>query len=152
MASLAVLPISNPQSTGESQPSTTTTSSSSLPSPYLKVRTFLTRLLGYMRQALSNRWPWIELVDRTAFSSPESLTEATSWVHKNFSYFRVNYLTPLALVVVVSLLSHPFTLIILLSLLVAWLFLYSFRSFDLTVVWIFWVCSCSPSPSGFWIF
>lgn len=133
MASPAVLPISNPQSTGESQPSTTTTSSSS-PSPYLKVRTFITRLLGYTRQALSNRRPWIELVDRTAFSRPESLTEAASRVRKNFSYFRVNYLTLLALVLAVSLLSHPFTLVILLSLLAAWLFLYSFRPSDQPLV------------------
>lgn len=134
MASPAVLPISNPQSTGESQPSTTTTSSSSSPSPYLKVRTFITRLLGYTRQALSNRRPWIELVDRTAFSRPESLTEAASRVRKNFSYFRVNYLTLLALVLAVSLLSHPFTLVILLSLLAAWLFLYSFRPSDQPLV------------------
>ncbi|KAF3963380.1 hypothetical protein ACB098_08G066200 [Castanea mollissima] len=134
MASPAVLPISNPQSTGESQPSTTTTSSSSSPSPYLKVKTFLTRLLGYTRHALSNRRPWIELVDRTAFSRPESLTEAASRVRKNFSYFRVNYLTLLALVLAVSLLSHPFTLVILLSLLAAWLFLYSFRPSDQPLV------------------
>lgn len=135
MASPAVLPISNPQSTGESQPSTTTTSSPSpSPSPYLKVRTFLTRLLGYTRHALSNRRPWIELVDRTAFSRPESLTEAASRVRKNFSYFRVNYLTLLALVLAVSLLSHPFTLVILLSLLAAWLFLYSFRPSDQPLV------------------
>ena len=152
MASPTVLPISNPQSTGESQPSTMTTSSSSSPSPYLKVRTFLTRHLGYMRQVLSNLRPWIKLVDCTAFSRPESLTEAASRVRKNFSYFRVNFLTLLVLVVVVSLLSHPFTLVILLSLLATWLFLYSFRPSDLTVVWIFWVCSCSPSPFGFWIF
>ena len=127
MASPTVLPISNQQTTGESQPSTAT-------SPYVRVRSFLTRLFGYTRHALSNRRPWTELIDRSAFSRPDSFSDATSRVRKNFSYFRVNYLTLLALVLAVSLISHPFTLFILLSLLAAWLFLYSFRPTDQPLV------------------
>ena len=129
MASTPTLPISNPQTTGESQQSTNTT-----PTPFLRVRSFLTRLFGYTRRALSNRRPWTELVDRTAFSRPDTLSEAASRVRKNFSYFRVNYLTLLALVLAVSLLYHPFTLILLLSLLAAWLFLYAFRPSDQPLV------------------
>ena len=127
MASPTVLPISNQQTTDESQPSTAT-------SPYVRVRSFLTRLFGYTRHALSNRRPWTELIDRSAFSRPDSFSDATSRVRKNFSYFRVNYLTLLALVLAVSLISHPFTLFILLSLLAAWLFLYSFRPSDQPLV------------------
>lgn len=133
MASPPTLPISNPQTTGESQQSTTTTPTPT-PTPFLRVRAFLTRLFGYTRRALSNRRPWIELVDRTAFSRPDSLSEATSRVRKNFSYFRVNYLTLLALVLAVSLLYHPFTLLLLLSLLAAWLFLYAYRPSDQPLV------------------
>jgi hypothetical protein len=131
MASPPTLPISNPQTTGESQQSTTTTPT---PTPFLRVRTFITRLFGYTRRALSNRRPWIELVDRNSFSRPDSLSEATSRVRKNFSYFRINYLTLLALVLAVSLLYHPFTLLLLLSLLAAWLFLYAYRPSDQPLV------------------
>jgi len=131
MASPPTLPISNPQTTGESQQSTTTTPT---PTPFLRVRTFITRLFGYTRRALSNRRPWIELVDRNSFSRPHSLSEATSRVRKNFSYFRINYLTLLALVLAVSLLYHPFTLLLLLSLLAAWLFLYAYRPSDQPLV------------------
>ncbi|XP_062173107.1 PRA1 family protein B3-like [Alnus glutinosa] len=133
MASPPTLPISNPQTTGESQQSTTTTPTPT-PTPFLRVRTFITRLFGYTRRALSNRRPWIELVDRNSFSRPDSLSEATSRVRKNFSYFRINYLTLLALVLAVSLLYHPFTLLLLLSLLAAWLFLYAYRPSDQPLV------------------
>ena len=29
---------------------------------------------------------------------------------------------------------------------------FGYEGLVVTVVWIFWVCSCSPSPSRFWIF
>jgi hypothetical protein len=55
-------------------------------------------------------------------------------VRKNYSYFRVNYLTAIALVLAFSLLSHPFSLLVLLGLLSAWLFLYLFRPSDQPLV------------------
>lgn len=58
---------------------------------------------------------------------PESLTEAYSRIRKNLAYFRVNYLTFISLVLAFSLLSHPISLLVLLSLLAAWTFLYLFR-------------------------
>lgn len=129
MAAPSILPISSSHTTpGESQPSTTGLS------PYLHVKAFLTHLFRYIRLLLSKCRPWTELIDRTAFSKPDSLSEATSRVRKNFSYFRVNYLTLFALVLAVSLLYHPFTLILLLSLLAAWLFLYVFRPSDQPLV------------------
>lgn len=46
----------------------------------------------------------------------------------------MNYLTFLALVLAFSLLSHPISLIVLLSLLAAWTFLYLFRPSDQPLV------------------
>ncbi|GAV58665.1 PRA1 domain-containing protein [Cephalotus follicularis] len=128
MSTPPVLPISNANTTT----TTTETQSSSITSPSLLA--FLTRLRGTLRHSLSNRRPWTELIDRTSFSRPDSLSEATSRVRKNFSYFRVNYLTLLAIVLAFSLLSHPFSLLTLVSLLAAWLFLYSFRPSDQPLV------------------
>ncbi|OIW03178.1 hypothetical protein TanjilG_21441 [Lupinus angustifolius] len=83
---------------------------------------FLTRLHRHAK-----RRPWTELADRTAISLPESLAEAYSRVRKNTSYFRVNYLIVVAVVIAVSLLRRPFTLLLLGSLAGAWLYLYVLR-------------------------
>ncbi|GAB4827656.1 PRA1 protein B3 [Ancistrocladus abbreviatus] len=122
MSSPPTLPISSQQQT------------SSYPSePLLATpafRSFINRLASSVRQGFSQRRPWMELVDRSSFSRPDSLTDAASRVRKNFSYFRVNYVSLIALVLAFSLLSHPFSLLVLLCLLGAWLFLYTFRPSD----------------------
>ncbi|KAI3748883.1 hypothetical protein L6452_12294 [Arctium lappa] len=120
------LPVSNPQST------TTTAQTASIATPAL--RSFISRLSSAVRLSFSQRRPWYELVDRSAFSRPDSLSDATSRIRKNYSYFRVNYTALLAVVLGFSLLSHPFSLIILLCLLGAWLFLYLFRPSDQPLV------------------
>lgn len=93
-------------------------------------RAFLSRLSASIRNGLSQRRPWSELVDRTAMSRPDSLAEAYSRIRKNLSYFKVNYVTLLVLVLAFSLLSHPLSLLVLLCLLAAWIFLYLFRPSD----------------------
>ncbi|GAB2299358.1 PRA1 protein B3 [Dionaea muscipula] len=125
MSSPPTLPISS-QQTGPTQ--------SQPPIATPAFRTFVSRLSSSVRQGLSQRRPWTELVDRTSFSRPDSLTDAASRVRKNFSYFRVNYVTLLAVVLAFSLLSHPFSLLVLLGLLAAWLFLYLFRPSDQPLV------------------
>ncbi|KAL8535372.1 hypothetical protein ACS0TY_011135 [Phlomoides rotata] len=122
MASPAILPISNPQS--ESQPPIATPA----------FRSFISRLNTTVRQGLAQRRPWLELIDRSSFSRPDSITDAASRVRKNFSYFRVNYISLLAVSLALSLLSHPFSLLVLISLLAAWLFLYLFRPSDQPLV------------------
>lgn len=120
MSSFSSLPISNSQSL----PST-----SSLP-----LRSILTRLSTYARHALSNRRPWTELMDRTAFSRPFSISHASSRVRKNLAYFRVNYLIVLATMLAYFLLSHPFSILTLIALTAAWLFLYVLRPSDQPLV------------------
>ncbi|BBH06314.1 prenylated RAB acceptor 1.B4 [Prunus dulcis] len=97
-------------------------------------RAFLTHIAENLRNGLSQRRPWTELFDRSAFAKPESLSEATGRVRKNYSYFRVNYLATVALIVAVSLFTHPFSLLVLLGLLAGWLFLYLFRPSDQPLV------------------
>lgn len=111
------IPISNPQSQSQSQPPIATPA----------FRAFLSRFSSSIRQGLSQRRPWLELVDRNSMVRPDSLSEAASRIRKNLSYFKVNYITFLAIVLAFSLLSHPFSLLVLLGLLGAWIFLYLFR-------------------------
>lgn len=94
------------------------------------VRAFFSGIVDTVRQRLGDCRPWSELVDRSAFSKPESVSDATSRIRKNFTYFRVNYLCLIALVMVFSLVTHPYSLVLLLVLLTAWIFLYLFRPAD----------------------
>ncbi|CAI0377993.1 unnamed protein product [Linum tenue] len=114
------LPVTNP----ESQPPIATPA----------FRNFISRLSSSVRQGFSQRRPWTELIDRSAFARPDSLTEAAARIRKNLSYFKVNYISMLVVVLGFSLLSHPFSLLVLLSLLASWIFLYLFRPSDQPVV------------------
>ncbi|XP_059627934.1 PRA1 family protein B3-like [Cornus florida] len=125
MASPPTLPISQSATNGgQSQPPIATPA----------FRSFITRLTSSVRQGLAQRRPWLELVDRSSLARPDSLTDAASRIRKNFSYFRVNYVTLLALVLALSLLSHPLSLLVLLGLLASWFFLYLFRPSDQPIV------------------
>lgn len=119
-----VLPISNSQST------TTTSAQSQPPVATPAVRAFITHITDSVRNGFAQRRPWSELVDRTAFSRPESFSEAALRIRKNYTYFRVNYLSLVAVTLAFSLLTNPFSLLLLLSLLAAWMFLYLFRPSD----------------------
>ncbi|KAL9247707.1 hypothetical protein vseg_021111 [Gypsophila vaccaria] len=93
-------------------------------------RKFVFRANESAYRALAHRKPWSELLDYEAFSRPCSLSEGTSRIRKNLSYFRINYLILLVVVLAFSLFSHPLSLISLLLLISAWLFLYFFKPSD----------------------
>lgn len=124
MSSTHSLPISNTTAQAQQYTRTHTTLISS------SFWAFLKRLSESLRRSFSRRRPWLELLDSSAFSRPSSLSDATIRIRKNISYFRVNYLTVLASVLALSLFYHPYSLLILLSLLAAWLFLYLLRPSD----------------------
>lgn len=135
MASPPTLPISNTQSTSSSAATGGGGGAQSQPPIATPAfRSFINRLSSSVRQGFSQRRPWSELIDRTAFSRPDNLSDAASRIRKNFNYFRVNYLSLLAFVLAISLLSHPFSLLVLLSLLASWCFLYLFRPTDQPLV------------------
>ncbi|XP_050214728.1 PRA1 family protein B4 [Mercurialis annua] len=123
----AILPISNPQQT-------TTTAASQPPIATPAFRAFINHISDSVRNGLSQRRPWAELADRSAFSKPESFSDAALRVRKNYTYFRVNYLSVIGLILAFSLLSHPLSLLLLLGLLSSWLFLYLFRPADQPLV------------------
>ena len=91
-------------------------------------RAFFGRLSEGARNALAQRRPWLELVDRNSLAKPESLSEATTRIRKNWTYFRINYMILLSGVLAFSLVSHPVSLFLLAVLLGGWIFLYLFRT------------------------
>lgn len=127
-----VLPISNNQTptTVAAAGSADTQQTLTAVGPTPAFRSFINRIYDTVQGGLANRRPWGELVDRSAFSKPESVSDATLRIRKNYSYFRTNYLTLLAGVLAFSLITNPFSLVLLTGLLAAWLFLYLFRPSD----------------------
>ncbi|KAJ4885158.1 PRA1 family protein B1 [Raphanus sativus] len=123
MSTPPTLPVSN-QPPAQSQPPINTPA----------FRTFFSRLSTSIRDGLSQRRPWAELVDRSSMARPESLTDALSRIRKNLAYFKVNYVAVVSLVLAFSLFSHPLSLLVLLGLLAAWMFLYVFRPSDQPLV------------------
>ncbi|XP_051130461.1 PRA1 family protein B4-like [Andrographis paniculata] len=113
----AVLPLSTPQATTATATAQQTSA----------IRTFFTGVSETVRTGFANRRPWPEVLDRSAFSKPESMSDATHRIRKNYNYFRVNYLTVITSVLAISLLTNPLSLVLLAALLAAWLFLYFFR-------------------------
>ncbi|KAI8570653.1 hypothetical protein RHMOL_Rhmol01G0052500 [Rhododendron molle] len=92
----SVLPLTTTQTTTiESQPPIATPA----------FHAFISHITDTIRTSLSHRRPWTELVDRSAFSKPESLSESTLRIRKNYAYFRVNNLSCLTAVFAVSLLT-----------------------------------------------
>ncbi|KAF3329866.1 PRA1 family protein B3-like protein [Carex littledalei] len=115
------LPITNP---------TVVTTDSSAPVNTPAIRSFISRLTDTLRRSTSDLRPWPEMIDRSAIARPASLSEATSRLRKNLPYFRVNYTAIVGLSLALSLVTHPVSLFLLLSLLAAWSFLYLFRPSD----------------------
>lgn len=126
MSSTPMLPISTSEDPNAAESRSYTTNPN--------LRSILNRISATSSHALSRCRPWTELIDRSAFAKPASFSDAASRVRNNFSYFRANYLTILAAVLAFSLISHPFSLIILISLISAWVFLYALRPSDLPLV------------------
>ena len=120
------LPISGGQAAGLVPPT------APIASPAFRI--FISRFVESVRRSLADRRSWSELIDRSAFSRPESTSEAISRIRKNLSYFRVNYMAVIAAVLAVSLFTNPVSLLVLLGLLAGWCFLYLFRPTDTPLV------------------
>ncbi|KAI3757468.1 hypothetical protein L6452_05005 [Arctium lappa] len=92
------------------------------PLPTTAFCTSIKHVTETLHSSLSQRHPWLKLVDCSRFSKVESVTDVATRIQKNYAYFRVNYLTVVAAAVGFSLLANHLYLIILIGLLAVWLF------------------------------
>lgn len=94
---------------------------------------FMSRLPEASQSLMATRRPWGELLDPTALSIPSNLSDATTRLAQNLTHFRFNYTLVLLLVLFLSLIFHPISMIVFLLVFVAWLFLYFSRDYPLTL-------------------
>ncbi|XP_010242191.1 PREDICTED: PRA1 family protein F3-like [Nelumbo nucifera] len=97
--------------------------------------------LGYISRAkerivsgLGTRRPWKEMVHRHAIGIPGSFPEAVGRVRTNVGYFLMNYVIIVLVVLFLSLLWHPISLIVFVVMMAAWLFLYFLRDEPLVIL------------------
>lgn len=106
------------------------------PSPYAPIPTSSTTAtnLDYISRAkqrlygtLAMRRPWKQIFDYHAISLPHNFGDAISRLKTNLSYFRMNFAMVILLILFLSLLWHPISLIVFIVMMAAWLFLFFLR-------------------------
>ncbi|CAI9781236.1 unnamed protein product [Fraxinus pennsylvanica] len=86
------------------------------------------RAKSRMQLIYATRRPWLELFSHPAsYSIPYSFNEFTSRLKRNFNYFRVNYAMIILIILFLSLLWHPISMIVFMIVFVFWFLLYFFR-------------------------
>lgn len=91
-------------------------------------RAIVARVSESFKYALAQQRPWQELVDRTSFAKPDSLADASNRVKKNIGYFRANYSVVLLIMVILSMLTSPFSIFWLCGLALAWGYIFMVRT------------------------
>ncbi|KAL2899521.1 PRA1 family protein F2 [Bienertia sinuspersici] len=112
-----------------SSPYTPITSSSTPPTstPLSANLDFISRAKHRFYGTLSSRRPWAQFFDYHYISFPRHFSDALSRLKTNTSFFRMNFAMIILLILFLSLLWHPISLIVFLVMMVAWLFLYFLR-------------------------
>ncbi|KAI3505400.1 hypothetical protein L1887_27529 [Cichorium endivia] len=101
-------------------------SSTSAPPP-TSPSTIFARARFHTENFVAKRRPWRDFFDYSAISRPISYEDAMARIRQNLNYFRVNYAMVMLLIIFLSLIYHPISMIIFLIVFVAWFFLYFFR-------------------------
>uniref|UniRef100_A0A7N0TW35 PRA1 family protein n=1 Tax=Kalanchoe fedtschenkoi TaxID=63787 RepID=A0A7N0TW35_KALFE len=102
------------------------TSSSSAPPTSTNLE-FISRAKDRIKSGLGARRPWKVLFNHRALGLPPNLSTALSRIRTNLAYFRMNYAIIVLLILFLSLLWHPISLIVLAAMMALWLFLYFLR-------------------------
>ncbi|GKA03623.1 PRA1 family protein F3-like protein, partial [Tanacetum coccineum] len=106
------------------------TSSHPIPTTNLE---YLSRAKDQLKTSLATRRPWAEMFNFTSFNLPHTISESYPRLKTNIAYFRMNYAIIVLLILFLSLLWHPVSLIVFVILMAAWLFLYFLRDEPLVI-------------------
>ncbi|KAL2332292.1 hypothetical protein Fmac_019873 [Flemingia macrophylla] len=88
---------------------------------------FISRAKERIREGLGTRRPWKLMFNLRSFALPSGFSDAVSRLRTNVAFFQMNYAIVVLIVLFLSLLWHPVSLIVFVVLMAAWLFLYFLR-------------------------
>ncbi|KAK7379948.1 hypothetical protein VNO78_32214 [Psophocarpus tetragonolobus] len=87
-----------------------------------------------IQAGLGTTRPWKEVVQLSHLKLPSSFYGSIQRINTNAKHFRANYVIIILLVLFLSLLGHPVSLIILVVMMIAWLYLYFLRDSPLVIL------------------
>ncbi|XP_071711377.1 PRA1 family protein F3-like [Rutidosis leptorrhynchoides] len=95
---------------------------------------YLSRAKARIKSGLGTRRPWKEMFNLHSFSLPRGVYDAFSRIKTNVGYFRMNYAILMLIIIFMSLLWLPISLIVFVVMMAAWLFLYFLRDEPLVIM------------------
>ncbi|KAK9734525.1 hypothetical protein RND81_04G145500 [Saponaria officinalis] len=119
-------------------PITTATSTTTPPlppstSPLTANLDYISRAKRTLYSTLSTRRPWRQILNYHVLSLPTTASAAFSRLKINLSYFRMNFSLIILLILFLSLLWHPLSLVVFLLMLLGWIFLFFLRDEPLVI-------------------
>ncbi|KAE9600670.1 putative prenylated rab acceptor PRA1 [Lupinus albus] len=93
---------------------------------------FVSQTRECIQTGLGTTRPWKEMIKNLKL--PSSFIASIQRINTNAIHFRANYVIIILLVLFISLIGHPISLIILIIMMIAWLFLYFLRDTPLVIL------------------
>ncbi|KAI3766463.1 hypothetical protein L2E82_16522 [Cichorium intybus] len=94
---------------------------------------YLSRAKARIKSGLGTRRPWKEMFNLGSVDFPHGVADAFSRIRTNLGYFRMNYAIIVLIILFLSLLWQPVSLIVFVVMMVVWLFLYFLRDEPLVI-------------------
>ncbi|KAL8226195.1 hypothetical protein R6Q57_018752 [Mikania cordata] len=94
---------------------------------------FLSRATQRIQTGLAARRPWKQMFNLQSIHLHNAYSDAIPRIKTNFTYFLTNYVIIMLVILFLSLLWHPISLIVFVILMAAWLFLYFLRDEPLVI-------------------
>ncbi|KAK3002852.1 hypothetical protein RJ639_018118 [Escallonia herrerae] len=94
---------------------------------------YLSRAKERIKSGLGTRRPWKIVFNFRSLGLPAGFSDALGRIRTNVAYFRMNYAIAVLLILFLSLLWHPISLIVFVVMMAVWLFLYFLRDEPLVI-------------------
>ncbi|KAF8036426.1 hypothetical protein BT93_C2213 [Corymbia citriodora subsp. variegata] len=88
---------------------------------------FISRAKARIRTGLATRRPWKEMFLLSKMAPPDGLGGSVGRIRTNAAIFRMNYTVIVLMILFLSLLWHPVSLVVFMVMMITWLFLYFLR-------------------------
>ncbi|XP_057459417.1 PRA1 family protein F3-like [Actinidia eriantha] len=94
---------------------------------------YVSRAKERLKSGFGSRRPWKEMFNFRSIGFPSGISGVIGRIRTNLAYFRMNYAIIMLMIVFLSLLWHPISLIVFVVMMALWLFLYFLRDEPLAI-------------------